>query len=458
MTNGSKTAVFSCVLATLLVGCGKKEILVLNENGAPLQDVAVSVASKTGQITHLMTDQEGRAYYGDVLGDGLVITVDATGFQQHTFRVGAVAQVTLVADETPDSDGDGLSDQEEAALRTNPYDADTDRDGLPDGLEAKILQTVPIVAMGADPRKKTLFVEVDWDASRPETSLTDTAVSIVTRAFANSPVPNPDGTTGIRLIVDRGEFGGGSGFDQLIGSERQAIFYHTDTSQNLGGLFGYAELPGRSHWIQGDFSSFGAGEGFVEAIVWMHELGHNLGLHHGGNDDILCKPNYISVMNYNPFMALNFSYSKGDRPSLDEDLLSEKEGIGFGGVDWNRNFRIDTGLVSVDIDGHTPINILQWIVDIIDPQSMPSDLGLALSPERCRMLTNATQHHDHNDWAIVVDRLDDDLPFLLESLNSSSEVLSLAPTPPLEHGQVINDSFEFPIYFNSILEQISESK
>ncbi len=30
----------------------------------------------------------------------------------------------------------------------------------------------------------------------------------------------------------------------------------------------------------------------------MHELGHTLGLLHGGFDDINCKPNYPSVMNY----------------------------------------------------------------------------------------------------------------------------------------------------------------
>ena len=30
----------------------------------------------------------------------------------------------------------------------------------------------------------------------------------------------------------------------------------------------------------------------------MHELGHNLGLHHGGDDGVNFKPNYLSIMNY----------------------------------------------------------------------------------------------------------------------------------------------------------------
>ena len=31
----------------------------------------------------------------------------------------------------------------------------------------------------------------------------------------------------------------------------------------------------------------------------LHELGHNLGLGHGGHEDANCKPNYVSLMNYN---------------------------------------------------------------------------------------------------------------------------------------------------------------
>ena len=30
----------------------------------------------------------------------------------------------------------------------------------------------------------------------------------------------------------------------------------------------------------------------------MHELGHTLGLQHGGADDVNLKPNYLSVMSY----------------------------------------------------------------------------------------------------------------------------------------------------------------
>lgn len=36
----------------------------------------------------------------------------------------------------------------------------------------------------------------------------------------------------------------------------------------------------------------------LEAGTFMHELGHSLGLFHGGNEEVNCKPNYLSVMQY----------------------------------------------------------------------------------------------------------------------------------------------------------------
>jgi len=68
-------------------------------------------------------------------------------------------------------------------------------------------------------------------------------------------------------------------------------------SESTGG----AELPGENFVVT--FGSyFDGGETIslsTEAATFMHELGHNLGLLHGG--DNVCinnKPNYISVMNY----------------------------------------------------------------------------------------------------------------------------------------------------------------
>lgn len=54
---------------------------------------------------------------------------------------------------------------------------------------------------------------------------------------------------------------------------------------------GQAEIGGN------DLAVFNAGAANYAGTL-MHELGHTLNLHHGGFEDNNCKPNYVSVMNY----------------------------------------------------------------------------------------------------------------------------------------------------------------
>lgn len=106
-----------------------------------------------------------------------------------------------------DTDGDGIIDEWERRGR------DVNGDGVVD---------IDFPAMGADPRRKDIFVEVDWmlqdlngdgDTADPgehtHKPLTAAIQSMVT-AFANSPVRNPDGTRGVTVHVDTGQFGGGN--------------------------------------------------------------------------------------------------------------------------------------------------------------------------------------------------------------------------------------------------------
>jgi hypothetical protein len=70
----------------------------------------------------------------------------------------------------------------------------------------------------------------------------------------------------------------------------------------------------------------------IEESLFMHELGHNLGLRHGGGDDARCKPNYLSIMSYALLwpqfdQARPLDYSRSALGTLDESSLSEPAGV-----------------------------------------------------------------------------------------------------------------------------------
>ncbi len=67
-----------------------------------------------------------------------------------------------------------------------------------------------------------------------------------------------------------------------------------------GGPSGIAEYKGNDAVVAVDsIPAAAADEDETMIGTIMHELGHNLGLLHGGTDDTNCKINYVSVMNYN---------------------------------------------------------------------------------------------------------------------------------------------------------------
>ena len=93
--------------------------------------------------------------------------------------------------------------------------------------------------------------------------------------------------------------------NEFMDLRRRPIFHYLlfGNSQNAdgsSGSSGLAELPGN------DFIVTMGNWGLptlnllinLQASTVMHELGHNLGLRHGGFEDTNYKPNYWSVMNY----------------------------------------------------------------------------------------------------------------------------------------------------------------
>jgi hypothetical protein len=126
---------------------------------------------------------------------------------------------------------------------------------------------------------------------------------------------------------------------KLLEAKRQffhyAMFIHQDTNALSGS--GYGDRPGNDIVISlgGGFVGH-VGSNDQQAGTLMHELGHNLGLDHGGNNADNCKPNYPSVMNYLfqfdkdnggyvPARPLDFSrttYAQIVQSALREDIVS----------------------------------------------------------------------------------------------------------------------------------------
>lgn len=249
------------------------------------------------------------------------------------------------AEVNKDTDGDALLDDWEK----NGYDADGD--GVVD---------VDLPAMGANYRHKDIFVEVDWmsDASHSHKP-TPKAIKDVVNAFRNAPVSNPDGKRGITLHVDTGKLGGGNSvahdpdlkpvwteFDAIKNAnfdpKRARIFHycvfgHNYESTTSSGLS--RGIPASDFLVTLGSWDNGVGTRKQQAGTFMHELGHNLGLRHGGNDHVNYKPNFLSIMSY--FFQMDWlryknkdgklDYSRFSLHQLDEDDLNESRGLDVRG-------------------------------------------------------------------------------------------------------------------------------
>jgi hypothetical protein len=292
-----------------------------------------------------------------------------------------------------DSDGDGLPDCVETNTGvfvditdtgTDPFNPDTDGDGLSDGDE--VLGTIDgldLPALGANPLRRDLLIEYDWFDDAHECAAHSHAPSAATLArvaavFAAAPVMNPDGSQGINLIQDAGQGGIFSGGNRIEGyspilpgafdatyaaikeanfaSERRGYFHYVLMVHRYNGgssSSGYAEVVGDDAIV----SLYCAGSEDNVTRTILHEIGHNLGLQHGGFEACNGKPNYNSVLNYRyQFSGLdnlcsgagnNHSdgYSSGERAPIDERAIDEYEGVcGFPSIDWNRDGQIEIAL------------------------------------------------------------------------------------------------------------------
>ncbi|HEX8679722.1 MAG TPA: hypothetical protein VF683_07170 [Chthoniobacterales bacterium] len=314
---------------------------------------------------------------------------------QRSLIVSATITALLV-----DSDADGLADAIENGSHaflgahspgTDANAADTDADGIKDGDETLgTFANLNLPEMGCNPVRRNILLEYDWFDDALECTAhshrpSQGAMDRLATAFAAAPIVNPDGTLGITVIQDRGSGGAFIGGNlvsnqdsaaNLVGGVSGAAFYEhksVNFAANRHGYFHYVLLPHRYNTnssssgqaeVNGDdliVSLYCSGSDLNVANTIMHELGHNLGLRHGGNTNCNYKPNYNSVMNYRyqfPGVDTNctipgngvLDYSRGLRLTLNETALDENAGIcGTTPVDFNNNGVIESN-ISVDLN------------------------------------------------------------------------------------------------------------
>lgn len=330
---------------------------------------------------------------------------------------------------------------------------DADNDGLPDANEqpGTTYNGLDLYSMGARAGQRDIFVEVDhMNSSKAgllpyEATLQKVKNSFALRGFAlHFDVGNTHST-----VFDPARFNLGQGssvvpyqnclgwtsshcqgntspvyrtiYDwkwQHLDPRRRGIFHYAlfgDTHPD--GWGGYAEIFGNDLSIHIPQEVYSDSLIDTQASLFMHELGHNLGLRHGGHEDVNYKPNYLSVMNYLygdvpvgnsiwPFynwqlyfgtplpvtcvpgsthprcspQARILDFSDGSSLPLNESALYESANVGRGALpgvyaDWDENGTLTTTPVARDLNGDGVLGVLT----------------------------------DHNDWAALT------LPFVREA-------------------------------------------
>ena len=251
------------------------------------------------------------------------------------------------AADLPDRDNDGFPDDWEI------NGVDYDGDGVID---------LALNTMGADPDVPDVFVEIDWMEGMHD---------IIRNELVNGiykPLSQQDyfditakdfKDHGINLHIDFGpdsidyvtkkawsEYpdsgGNGNALPYYTGYawndlNSGASWYTTQLSPSRRPVFHYFALVKSTDEGAGGKAVVSGMYGMInEACAFMHELGHNLGLAHGGRldgvyDTTNYKANYLSVMNYSICYEF-YTYSEWKLPDLDENHLNETQPLDPAGL------------------------------------------------------------------------------------------------------------------------------
>lgn len=312
---------------------------------------------------------------------------------------------------------------------------DLDNDGIPDCAEQEgaTFAGLPLYEWGARSGIKDIFIEVDYmQSDDPGITPHQEALQRVVDVFAEQDYAvhfdvgdlyhQEEGTSASHFDLGGGNevefylqtlFTSSEAAPSIIDHKtkhsdirRKPIFHYmlmanTQQADGSPGSSGYAEINGNDLFISiGNWglnmdteTSRNMTINFQSSTI-LHELGHNLGLRHGGDEDINNKPNHLSSMNYlyqldglptigqregdryykrffsdnlNCNLANNelfnsftvspeeflMDYSSGASADIDENLLNENLGFGFinsSSVDFNCNGSFEVNLANQDVN------------------------------------------------------------------------------------------------------------
>ena len=324
---------------------------------------------------------------------------------------------------------------------------DTDGDGLFDIWETKGLDyngdgtiDLDLPAMGADSNVPDIFVEVDWMV-RPQKKFlwweTQASRSMAPSTAAMRLVYNAFRQHGINLHIDVGpdstdfvtgkKWGGLSGgneipyekmfdisssWDSTVNSNfaesRYAVFRHClFINQFDGTISGIAnDIPGQFFIVANQDWVYNGGAISVGG-TFMHELGHTLGLCHGGCDHEHYKPNYLSVMNY-AFQTRGLvgtgmiGYSDYRLPNINESHINENSGIDPAGL--TAGTRLGTTLFYRASNQRDVSPISSVAIDFNNNGTMENDISLDLNPGGNVQDAPIAILKGHEDWSGIVYR------------------------------------------------------
>jgi len=304
------------------------------------------------------------------------ITYWASARDEEDFTAATPLKTILIGNDGPDRDEDGISDAMEQGLCTDPDNPDSDHDAILDGWELLGQPftdgtVLDLPGMGASPCRQDVFVELDWELGYEPPA---DAIQMLVNAYR---------AQGIRLHVDTGQWGGGGdvipvgryvGVTEAREPQSDAhrlwtFHYGFIRNRDPGGTSGWCCNTSFNIKIGPNWSAFSVAQEI------MHELGHSVGLGHGGRTDVDTqlrdgnfiyysgdwdgtnfKPNHPGSMDYgyyaevfwdpeNSSFQKTVGFSQVALPSLDERHLDERQGSDF--AEALRAYPAPPGLVPV---------------------------------------------------------------------------------------------------------------